>query len=278
MFARTTLLTAVAMIAAWGAGVAAGQEAATSAPAGQALDPEVDRILTRLEERQVHDLRAKLSWKRTYLIEEDEDASVKLGTIWYKEADPVAVFRVHFDESVFGRRKQKIDEQHLFDGLWYVELQSQTKSVTRREIRKADDKRNPYKLGEGPFPLPFGQTKADILREFEVELVSAAEGDPEDATHLLLTPRPGTQTGERYKRVEFWVLKSGPLNGLPIKVVAGKTDGTGKVNSLLEITFSDVELNAGLSSALFRIQTPPGFDETVEPLEEAGVGGTAKGE
>ena len=240
----------------------------TTAPAVAApLDPETDKILTRLEQREVHDLRAKLKWVLRYVIEEEEEPDAKLGTIWYKHSEPIAKFKVQFDAKLVGTRKRDLDEEHLFDGRWYVEMQSQTKTVTRREIYRKDEKINPYKLGEGAFPLPFGQKKADILAEFEVGRMESRSDDPPDTDHLRLIPRPDTNTGRTYKTLDFWVARSGKLSGLPLKVVAGKKDGTGAVNSQIEITFSDVELNPGLSESVFEIATPAGYEEVVERLD-----------
>jgi len=231
------------------------------------LDPVVDKILTRLEKREVHDLRAKVKWELTYVVEEEEDVDRKFGTLWYKEDEPVAKFKVHFDTKIVGNRKRKLDEEHLFDGRWYVELQSKTKTVIRREIRREGETSDPYKLGEGAFPLPFGQKKADILAEFEVERVPDAEGDPPATDHLKLTPRPDSNTGRTYKTLDFWIARLGNHAGLPVKVVAGKKDGTGALNSYISITFSNIELNTGFSGSVFKIELPKGYEEIVERLE-----------
>lgn len=235
------------------------------------LDPRVDQILTRLEQREVHDLRAKVKWELTYAIEEDEDSDRKFGTIWYRESQPVAQFKVHFDRKIVGSTSRKLNEEHLFDGRWYVELHAQTKTVTRREIRREGETTNPYKLGEGAFPLPFGQKKADILAEFEVKLVPEKKGDPPGTDHLELTPRPNTQTGRTYKRLDFWVARTGEQAGLPVKVVAGKKDGTGAVNSYITITFTKIELNCGFSGSVFKIDVPRGYEEIVERLDQIEV-------
>ncbi|MBU0617423.1 MAG: hypothetical protein KKI02_06885 [Planctomycetes bacterium] len=246
---------------------AGGQQPAEDPTAAPQLDPLVDKILTRLESREVHDLRAKVTWKLTYAIEEDEEPDVKSGTIWYKQDRPVAKFKVHFDSKITGNRRRNLNEEHLFDGRWYVELQSRTKTVTRREIRREGEKSNPYKLGEGAFPLAFGQKKADILAEFEVTRVPEKKGDPPQTDHLHLVPRPGTHTGRTYKTLDFWVARAGDHAGLPVKVVAGKKDGTGAVNSYIEISFSDVELNTGFSASVFKIDAPKDYEEIVERLE-----------
>lgn len=244
---------------------ARGQDQPAVAPQ---LDPVVDRILTRLENREVHDLRAAVRWELIDVIEEDEEGvNRKLGTIWYQQSDPVAKFKVHFDTKIVGNKKRSLNEDHLFDGRWYVELDAGTKTVTRREIRREGEKSDPYKLGEGAFPLPFGQKKADILAEFEVVRIPPAPGDPPATDHLRLTPRPDTNTGRTYKTLEFWIAQEGDQGGLPVKVVAGKKGGTGAIKTYITITFSKVELNSGFSDSVFKIEVPRGYEEIVERLD-----------
>jgi hypothetical protein len=247
----------------------ASQPATQAAAAPKAADPEVDKILTRLEEREVRDLRAKLSWQQQYVTDTEEDALTKIGEIWYQKAQPVAKFRIHFSESITGGRKDKLDEEHLFDGCWYTELQSRTKTLTRREIRKPDDPTDPYKLGQGPFPLPFGQKKQDVLREFDVQRMPLAAGDPPNTDHLRLTPRPGTQTAQTYKYLEVWVSQEGSTAGLPIKVRTAKLKGTGQLDAFITTTFSDVQLNSGFSTSVFEFKAPSGYEVMEERLDPA---------
>jgi len=240
----------------------------TSTPA---LDPEIDKILTRLEERVVHDLHARLSWRQQYVTDLEEEAATKNGEIWYQKSQPVARFLIHFTESITAGRRDKLDERHLFDGCWYVELQSRTRTLTRREVRKPEDPTDPYRLGQGPFPLPFGQKKEDVLREFEVQRIPAASDDPPATDHIRLVPRAGTQTGQSYRTLDVWISQEGPTAGLPIKVRAAKLRGTGQLDSYITITFSDARLNQGFSGSLFDIKAPPGYEVIEERLEPAGT-------
>lgn len=252
---------------------AAAQDAPSTRPAVVAVDPRVEKILDRLERRVVHDLRAKVKWQLEYAVEEGEGQR-KFGKLWYRDAEPVPQFKVEFEKKVVDRRLRELDEQHLFDGTWYVEKNAQTKTVSRRQVRREGEQGNPYKLGEGPFPLPFGQKKADILREFEVKRVDLKANDPEKTDRLQLTPRPGTRTGESYGAIDFWVAQEGPLAGLPVKVRAAKRDGTGMINSYITVTFDDVQLNDGFSMSVFKIETPAGFQELVEPLAGPATSGS----
>lgn len=268
MPARSRPPCTVAMIALLAAGVATATQAPDTQPAPSPTsgDEVVDRILTRLENREIHHLKADLTWRIEYVHEEPEDAQTKRGQIWYQQARPVSRFLVSFREKIVGGRRQVLDERHMFDGCWYVHLQGDSRHITRREIRRPTDPGDPFKLGQGPFPVPFGQRRADILREFEVRRIEPAPDDPPNTDHLELKPRPGTETIRTYKVVHFWIAGSGPEAGLPVRVRAMKLDGAGRVNSHITVTFQDARINEGFAPSVFRIDKPPGFDETVEPL------------
>ncbi len=243
----------------------------------QPVDPVVDGILTQLEARQVDDLVADLQWELEYPAEEDVDT--KTGQVWFKEMDPVARFRAHFTKKNFGKRRVKINEEHIFDGRWYRMIQHDTKSIETREIRREGDTIQPYRLGEGAFPLPFGQKKADILREFDVRLADATDKDPKNTHHLVLTPRPGMQMAPHYKQVDFWVEQQGKLAGLPTQVRVASLQGGGQVKNFITVTFSNVKLNRGLSPSKFDFKVPGGYEEEVtrlEPAAEIRLGGDAQ--
>lgn len=233
---------------------------------GAELDPKVDTILTRLEQRTINDIQAKVSWSVKDII---ADSSVeKKGDIWYRTMKPAAKFLVAFDEKIDHSRnsKRKLTEKHMFDGRWYVELQQATKTFTRRELRREHEVGNPYALGDGLFPLPFGQKKADILKEFDVTLETSGKGDPPKTDRLRLTPRGGTRTGDKYLWIDFWVLQTGKLSGLPVQVRLGKKEGTGRVSEEVTVKFSDVKLNKGIATSIFEIKKPRGYHEEIIPL------------
>lgn len=260
----------------------ARQERPASAPgvpqvpqAPAALDPAIDKILSRLESRKVHDLSAKVTWRSRSPMEQESDARVKLGTIKYKDFDPVPKFRVEFDKRISNRTTRPIEETHVFDGRWYVEIHGPPqKTVHRREIRRASDPLNPFKLGEkGAFPLPFGQKKEDILREFEVtrnpSLAGLGEKEghaPPKTDHIRLTPRANTTSARSYNWVDFWIAQDGPLKGLPVKVLTAKKDVTGRLNAYVTITFDEVKLDTGFSGNVFDVKAPRGYHEETEPL------------
>lgn len=236
---------------------------------GGEVNPRVDSILRRMEARKVKDLHAKLTWDVEDALAAPGDAlDRKRGEIWYQTREPVPVFLVKFRERISNDRKEKMDEQYLFDGTWYHELRSIEKTVTRRQVRRANEPSNPYRLGEGPFPVPFGQTRDDILRELDVQLLPNDKSDPKGTDHLLLSPREGTQLAGKYGEIHFWVQQAGREEGLPLKVRVGKLDGTGRISEWMTIEFSDAEMDRGVPDKLFVINVPSGWEEVREPMEE----------
>ena len=46
-----------------------------------------------------------------------------------------------------------------------------------RQVAEAGQKVNPFEIGRGPFPLPFGQKTADVLKNFDVSTRPPQAGD-----------------------------------------------------------------------------------------------------
>lgn len=250
----------------------AASSAPSSAPASApaALDPIADKMLTRLEERDIRDVQAKVVYARQAILSFDDKPDTQTGTIQYLEAKPCPKFLVEFDQVIRGDRKRPLNEKHLFDGVWYVHLNGRDNinSVERTQIRRPGDAANPFKISDGRFPLPWGQKKADILAEYMVKSAENDKGDPADTDRLHLIPRPGTKSATRYAWVDFWVSRSGDLAGLPVQVRVAEFDGEGKMNSTLTVSFENAKLNGGISDSIFKIETPRGWLEDVKPLEE----------
>ena len=60
------------------------------------------------------------------------------------------------------------------------------------------------KLGSGPFPLPIGQDKADVLKTFDVKKIDPDKNDPPQTIHLELTPKSGTDMAQKFSLLGIW--------------------------------------------------------------------------
>lgn len=256
-----------------GAALALAQDAAAQ-PAGpqveipkpsasQPVDPRVDQILTRLEHREIRSIASDVSWTTEYAIE--GEPLTKLGKFWYRHDDPVAKFQVHLQKKVDGRRVQPLDERHLFDGGWYVVLNAATKSVERNQVRRPDDDYDPFDVSDGQFPLPFGQKKERVLRDYVV-VVSPKTNKVPHTDWLILTPLPHSRDADNVAKVEFWIADDQhPFAGLPVKLRVTRKDPNGNL-SLITAEFDDIELNGRIGDDKFVITTPAGYAESVNPL------------
>ena len=147
---------------------------AASQPATQAArlssgDPRVDRILDRLEEKgqAIKGLGCKLTYKYV-TVEPVEDAQVKEGELLFAVDEPNSKFLIHFTKMLAEGVAIDRQEYFLFDGEWLIERNDKARTVIKRQIVRPGEKVDPFKLGKGPFPLPFGQKREDILRNFKV--------------------------------------------------------------------------------------------------------------
>ena len=155
-------------------------------------------------------------------------------------------------------------EEHLFDGRWYIEKREATKSVIKREIVRPGEKFDPFRVGQGPFPLPFGQKEQDILRNFEVTLVRADPKTSPDTVHLKLVPKGG-QMAQRYREIHFYISRK---LDLPVKVVALQKD-----DKKMTVVFKDIRINRGIAGSRFVVTIPddPTWSYTVEPLPKQNI-------
>jgi len=212
-----------------------------SAPASApAIDPAVDKILDRLERRgaRIDAIEAAIEFTKIDPILEDKQ--VHRGILRFKQAEPNPRFFIRFDELKLENLAPKKEKQwHVFDGQWYIEAREKTKTITKRQIVRPGETLEVFKLGQGPFPLPFGQKKADILKHFDVKLLPSKPKDPEHSDHLECTPRPGTELAKKYETVHFYIDRA---LDLPVRVqTVEKEEGNEIIAS-----FTKIKVNPGL--------------------------------
>jgi len=240
--------------------VANPARAGGGASEGPSASAEVEAVLDRLERAgdRIADLKAEVSYEVLDTLIDDKQ--LKPGRILYRKAEPNAQFVVEFtgvrQEGVIIDKK----EWYAFDGRWLTEAHETTRNVIKREIVAEGERLNPFRLGEGPFPLPFGQKKGETLANFAVTLVPPSPADPPDTEHLLCTPLEGTQMADEYRQLDLYVDRK---LDLPIKIVADRK----KETKMLTVTFTNMRLNTGIAGSAFQFKAPAGWPApTVERL------------
>jgi hypothetical protein len=224
-------------------------------------DPVVDNILERLEAagRTIQDLRSQVAYKIVNPLIEDE--ITKKGELFFKSDEPNSRFLVRFDKTIQEETLDRKKEWHLFDGRFYTEARESTKQVIKREVVAEGDQIDPFEIGKGPFPLPFGQKKGEILKHFTVKRIAPAIGDPANTDHLECLPREGSPLADQYKRVEFYVDKGIEL---PVKIFAITADDSPRERTA---EFTKLEKNPGFGASVFRLKEIQSWPVTEELLK-----------
>ncbi|MBT8485735.1 MAG: hypothetical protein HKO59_12165 [Phycisphaerales bacterium] len=214
-------------------------------------DPVV-QLLDRLESRSV-DLEAFTAT----LSYETEDAFLgqvvkRKGALLYR-IDPAttrAGFAILFDVMIEDRRQFDRAMHYIFRDGWLVEVDHAQKQFIKRQVTPPGAAHDPLKLGEGPFPLPIGQRRDDVLERFHVTLQPLPESGPLARLReagpldgLRLVPRAGGRAAKDIARVDLFYDR---LTRLPVGIDLRETNGDRKTVRLRDVivnpTLTDADL------------------------------------
>ena len=175
-------------------GLLMGMEIQTPKP----VDPKAKAILDRLEKAGKGLIRAKTTYNVQQRLTGDEETRTGWVAVQLPSETTPWKFRASFDTLRLGEgptKKNKVD--YLFDGQWLTVAKHPIKSMNKYQIAADGEVVQAHRIGEGPFPMPFGQKTADVLSVCEVTTPPAAGGRPEE--HGLRQVRPAAAarpTGE----------------------------------------------------------------------------------
>jgi len=224
----------------------------------------IDDILTRLEKRSegLKDIRCNVRF-----VEKDKinlTTRIKYGDILFLITEPNPQFKIHFDKTeVDGVLGQQ--EWYLFDGRWFYQALERIKQVTKQEIARVGEKREMFDLEKAPFPLPFGQKKESILRNFDVTLVPPVDGDPPNSDHLVCIPKPTSTLRKKYDKLELFLLRDVHLPG---RIVVTKNQGY-EINTADFVGLSLKSINTGVTRKDFAVPKQwRNYEEVVERLSD----------
>ena len=196
----------------------AGAAAPAAAQQRRALDEHstLDEVLDALDARgrSLREFTADVHLKE--IDEATQLESERTGRVWYqKEAGDDSRIRVVFDQKLEGRFAKPEKVEYLLDDGWLVDRDYRRTVQVKRQVLRPGEKVNLLKLGEGPFPLPIGQTKEQVHKEFEVTKGTLVEGDPKGTVHVTLKPRKGTRLAEKFNVIDVWV---DPKTNMPVRI------------------------------------------------------------
>ncbi len=222
----------------------------------------IDEILTQLQHRSddLKDIRCEVRF-----VEDDRinlTQRTKFGEILFLMTKPNPHFLIYFQKTetdgVLGKQ-----EWYLFDGQWLYQAVERTAQVTKQEVAEPDKEFDLFDLEKAPFPLPFGQKRETILRNFDVTLAPTAPGDPPNTEHLICISKADSRLYRKYERLDLFVHRD---IHLPSRIVVTKNDGL-EVNTANFPDLSDKSINAGVKPKDFEKPTAwKKFKEVVEEL------------
>lgn len=245
----------------------------SEAPQLSSGDPAVDAILDRLEAKgqAIKGLRCALTY-RYVIVDPVEDAQTKEGELLFVRDEPNPKFLIHFNKIIADGIVSRRGEYFLFDGQWLTERHDKARTIQRRQIVREGERIDAFKLGTGPFPLPFGQKREAILESFTVKAVKFELGDPRNSQHLRCVPRPATELARKYSRVDFYIDKR---IDLPVRIVMVRNSDGNRI----EVDFKQIDTDEAPAQSRFKIEVPDGFTEAPPeflpplPKREAGPRG-----
>ncbi len=249
---------------------------AVQAPAAKGNDAEnttakgvsdqVNSILTEVEKAnaKIRDVQCRIK-----LVEDDQinlTKRIKTGSIKFMLTGDNPRFMIHFEKSEVDGMLQK-QEWFLFDGRWLYQGIERLKQVTKQEYVRPGETVNFFDLDSAPFPLPFGQKKDEILRNFNVTYSASSASNPANTDHLICIPKSTSRFHRRYDKLELFVLRD---LRMPIRIIATGKEG-------YEITTADFPdlsnktINNGFSEKDFiKPKAWRKYEEVVERLGPAG--------
>lgn len=118
--------------------------------------------------------------------------------------------------------------------------------------------------------LGFSKAK-DLKKQFDVELVEQKEAKSKGFIQVHLKVKPNSIYKDDYVSIDFWIDKK---LGLPVKVVAVKTEPEPPFGDIDEIKLLKPKVNKGIDKKVFELRIPKDFGEPdIIPLREKGKRG-----
>ena len=217
-------------------------------PVEQEMTAEL--ALENIERVKVTSLTADVSYTRIDPILDRRE--IRTGKLLFRMVDGKREAAILFDTLIIGRRRETKQKHYIFSGRWMAEVDHDKKQFIKRELVAPDEKEiDPFGLGGGPIPLPIGQSKESVLKNFVVTMVEKpTEGslskldDNVVGLHLLPIAKDEWEYINLYYDPETW---------LPVGVEKVDMDGSKRVSLLTNML---VDTLSDANAALLNIETP----------------------
>ena len=217
-------------------------------------EPTVDQTLDALEAagKNLKSLTADVTLDET---DDMANESTKTGKLLLaRSQDGETRVRVNFSEFRSGQRVIAQRREYVLDGEYLVRRDYDLKKQQTTRVRKPGEKVDLLKLGEGPFPLPIGQSKEAVYKQFDVKSLAPEAEDatnvPDDTVRLRLTPKDGTRLAKKFSTIDVWVRRG---EAFPVKIETVDANQTSTVGT----TMTNIKLNDDLPADAFKLDKLP---------------------
>ena len=176
------------------------------------LPVELDRLLDQVEQAgaKLKSIQADMVFKQEQILL--DTVTLRNGKLYYQTDGKTVKARIYFSDFLQKdleepklARRIVFNEDFAFDGQWVRRRNERTNSRQLWEVSKSPHNKEAFRLGKGPFPLPFSIQKKDVVEHFEIASVKADPCDPPQCRHLKLIPRKKSPYAEEYLRMDLWI-------------------------------------------------------------------------
>lgn len=261
MTALLILLTTLNLLSPGGQAAApdAAEPVEPAVPTSADVPATAEELLARLEaaDADLESLSADVAYSKTNLLVGEDQR--RLGRLYFRqlepegdsEADSRRQFAIEFHTLYLDDRKEEERRSFVFDGRWLVEkLPDETPpQMFKREVVPPGETFDPLAIGEGPFPIPIGQKREDILQHYDAELIPAGDEPVDQHTwHIRLQRKPEAKDVLDVETLDLWYLRK---NLLPVRAQAIDEAG-----NMTEVTLAKIERNTAIDAAHFATEAP----------------------
>lgn len=231
---------------------------------------DVDVVLERLESaaNDLRDFQGNLRYDKLDPVTGRWE--IRAGKLLYEVDKDTNTkrFAMLFETQIVGTRKTDRSQRFVYADGWLAEIDDDKKQFIKRQIVPPGKDFDPFRIGDGPFPLPIGQAREEVQAHFEVTLLEKPEAsqlaDLENVQGIRLIPKPGMPEAEDFERIDIFYDNATNLPvGIELIEVAGNTGEKKKVVRLREL-----KRNEGIDPAKLSIEEPnpaDGWSVSIEP-------------
>lgn len=243
----------------------------------------LDAVLAQLHKKTSELTSYECQIEYTYIQPLLESRAVRKGILYYARSGEQSALRINFNTlKQEDEKEQKFVEQYIvadgaalsrgdnqFKGIWLVQIDYQVEQVTYHQLTEAADSNKPvdvFDLVSKNFPMLGFTGIEELKKQFEVTLVEQKQPQPDDFIQVHLKVKPNSVYKDDYISIDFWIDKK---LGLPVKMVAVKTEPEPPFGDIDEMKFLKPKVNKGIDKKVFEFTVPSSFGKPeIIPLKK----------